>query len=125
MRFFSRPCGPSSALKALRPRPDSQRIIAVAMLQVMAAAPDRPWFLWDVDVTESAFRERLRHPDPDIRAQWQGRLLREARFEEVWQFVTLAELLENWPRIERHLGRMRGFWEFLLRGWREDGLIAT
>jgi hypothetical protein len=90
----------------------------------MAPGNDRPWFLWDMDVTEVQFRERLRHEDPAVRAQWQGRLLREARFEEVWKYVTLTELLENWPLIQRHLGRMRGFWEFLLQGWRDDGLIS-
>ncbi len=90
----------------------------------MPTPSDKPWFLWDMDVTEDEFRARLRHQNLDIRAQWQGRLLREARFEEVWQYVTLSELLENWPRIQRHLGRMRAFWEFLLQGWRDDGLIA-
>ncbi len=91
----------------------------------MQVGTDKPWFLWDMNVTETEFRSRLRHEDPDIRAQWQGRLLREARFDEVWQYVTLTELLENWSRIQRHLGRMRGFWEFLLRGWRDDGLISS
>lgn len=85
---------------------------------------DRPYFLWDVPITESELRERLLDPDPDTRAQWQARIMREARFEEVWQYLRLADILENWPHIQRHLGRMRGYWEFLLNGWRDDGLIA-
>ncbi len=86
---------------------------------------DRPWFLWDVPVTEAVFRERLRHPDPRIRAQWQGHLLREANFDEVWKYVTLEEVLENWEHIQRHLGRQREFWQFLINGWREDGLLGA
>lgn len=86
---------------------------------------DRPWFLWDVPVTETELRERLRDPDPLIRAQWQGRVLREARYPEVWEYLTLDEILRDWPHIQRHLGRMRGFWEFLLEGWREDGLLPA
>lgn len=86
--------------------------------------PDRPWFLWDVDVSEQERRERLQQPDPDARAQWQACVMREARFKEVWDYLTLDEIVRDWPHIRRHLGRMRGFWEFLLRGWREDGLLA-
>lgn len=86
---------------------------------------DRPYFLWDVPVTEAELRERLRDPDPRIRAQWQGCILREARYQDVWQYLTLDEILGNWENIERHLGRRRGLWVFLLKGWREDGLIAA
>lgn len=86
---------------------------------------DRPYFLWDVPVTEAELRERLRDPDPRIRAQWQGCVLREARYGDVWRYVSLAEILDNWEQIRRHLGRRRAFWEFLLRGWRQDGLIAA
>lgn len=84
---------------------------------------DRPWFLWDVDVSAQELRERLREPDPDARAQWQARIMREARFREVWEYLTLDEIVRDWSNIQRHLGRMRPFWEFLLRGWRDDGLL--
>jgi hypothetical protein len=86
---------------------------------------DRPYFLWDVPVTDAELRERLQDPDPRIRAQWQGCVLREARYADVWEYLSLAEILRDWEHLERHLGRRRGFWTFLLRGWREDGLLAS
>jgi hypothetical protein len=86
---------------------------------------DRPWFLWDVAVTDAELREKLKVADPDARAQWQARILREARFDEVWKYLTLEEVLGNWTHIRRHLGRRRGFWEFLLDGWRRDGLLSA
>lgn len=84
----------------------------------------RPWFLWDVEISDEEFRERLRDVDPRIRAQWQGSLLREARYGEVWRYVTLDEVLENWQHIRRHLGRRRAMWEWLIDGWRRDGLLS-
>jgi hypothetical protein len=87
--------------------------------------PDRPYFLWDVDVSDAELRERLRTPDPDARAQWQACVLREARFDDVWAYLSLDDILQNWEHIRRHLGRQRGFWEFLLNGWRDDGLLRT
>jgi hypothetical protein len=86
---------------------------------------DRPWFLWDVEVSEAEFRRRLQHPDPTTRAQWQGRLLREARFEEIWRYVTLEDVLRDWTLIRRHLGRRRAFWDWLLEGWRKDGYLPA
>ncbi len=86
-------------------------------------AADRPWFLWDTDVSEAEFRSRLKHPDPLIRAQWQAALLREARVREVWQFLTLDDVLDSWLNIRVQLGRRRAFWEWALDGWRRDGLL--
>ena len=65
----------------------------------------------------------LRDPDPAIRAQWQTCVLREARYEDVWGYVTLDDVLRDWDHIERHLGRRRAFWRYLLDGWRKDRLL--
>lgn len=86
---------------------------------------DRPYFLWDVDLSDAELRERLHHPDPAIRAQWQGRVLREARYPDVWHYLTLDEVLRDWTLIERHLGRRRAFWKWLIEGWRKDGLLPA
>ena len=64
----------------------------------------RPPFLWDVPVTERELRERLHHPDPAIRAQWEGRVLCEATFAEVWQYLTLEEVLRDWPHFHSTSG---------------------
>ena len=85
----------------------------------------RPYFLWDVDVDESGLLNRLHTDDADARAQWQGWVMAEARYDDVWRYLTLEEILRDWEHIKRHLGRKRAFWEFLLRGWRERGLIAA
>ena len=29
------------------------------------------------------------------------------------------------PRIDRHLGRSRQFWHWLIEGWRTDGLLPA
>ncbi len=86
---------------------------------------DRPWFLWDVAIDEPTFRARLTHPDPSIRAQWQGALMREARFREVFEYLTLGEIARDFEHLERHLGRKKAFWRWILEGFRRDGVIAT
>ncbi|MCK6550036.1 hypothetical protein L6R52_29650 [Myxococcota bacterium] len=81
--------------------------------------------MWDVDISDEELRVRLRDPDPRVRAQWQGVVLREARFDDVWRYLTLDEVLRDWALVERHLGRRRAFWVFLIEGWRRDGLLPA
>jgi hypothetical protein len=85
----------------------------------------KPYFLWDVEIDEEQFRERLRAADPDVRAQWQGWLMAEARWTDVWQYLSVHEILANWDHIRRHLGRSRAFWEHLFDGWRRLGLLPA
>ncbi len=83
----------------------------------------RVYFVWDEEITYRQLREHLSVEDPDDRAMWMARVMREARYRDVWRFVRLVDVLRMWPRIERHLGRMREFWNWLIEGWRADGLL--
>ncbi len=86
--------------------------------------PDaRPYFLWSEDVTFAELRQKLASPDLDERALWMGRVMREARYQDVWKLLRLRDVLELLPRIDRHLGRSRKFWHWIIEGWRIDGLL--
>ena len=63
---------------------------------------------------ESAqFQERLRDPDPDVRAYFVAKLMRQAKPDDVFQFVTLSTIKELWPHLTRFLGHSRPFWTWL------------
>lgn len=83
----------------------------------------RPYFLWDEDLSIGELKQRLHGSDPSERERLMTKLLREARDIDVWQFVTPEEVAEALPSIGHRLGRRRGFWEFLIDGWRADGLL--
>jgi hypothetical protein len=74
----------------------------------------RPYFLWWTDASVADLRAHLRDPDPDVRAYWMGALLREANTRDVWLFVTRSEIAALWGRLQRHLGRSRAMWAYLL-----------
>ncbi|PYQ48129.1 MAG: hypothetical protein DMF78_21980 [Acidobacteria bacterium] len=84
-----------------------------------------PYFLWDQTITVAELRDRLASPDPDVKAYWMGKLLREARDVDVWRFTSPQEVAHWWPRIVGHLGRRRPFWEFLFGLWRDLGLLPA
>ena len=75
----------------------------------------RPYFLWWTDATVADLRARLDDPDPAVRAYWLGALLREANTRDVWLFVTPGTVRAAWPLLQRHLGRSRALWAYLLR----------
>lgn len=80
-------------------------------------ARGRPYFLWDVETTLDQFRGMLAGEDRAVRAYLIAKLMRQARPDDVFQFVTVEDIREEWPRIERHLGRTRGFWTWILDAW--------
>ena len=81
-------------------------------------AQGRPYFLWDEDTRVEQFRERLRDPDPAVRAYYLGKLMRQAKPDDVFTFVTLREIEEQLPAVEPYLGRSRPFWLWILERWR-------
>jgi hypothetical protein len=82
----------------------------------------RPYFLWDEATTTGAFREALLRAGPDEKARLLGKLMREARDEDVWSFTTVSEVRLLFPKIERYLGRRRDFWRYLLDAWQRHGI---
>jgi hypothetical protein len=82
----------------------------------------RPYFLWDEDTTIDELRTKLAHADDDEKARLLGKIMREARDPDVWKFTSIAEVRRLYPRIERHLGRRRAFWTYLLSAWQSHGI---
>ena len=84
----------------------------------------RPYFLWNEDLTAAEFRRRLAGGDEAERLRLLAILLREARDLDVWAFVTPHEVAQALPQVAHRLGRRRAFWEFLIDGWRRDGILS-
>jgi len=63
------------------------------------------------------FRARLRDPDPEVRAYFLGKLMRQAKPDDVFSFVTLEQIAGQFDMIVRYLGRSLEFWRWLLGHW--------
>lgn len=84
-------------------------------------AKGRPYFLWDVDMTLEEFEAALYDRKSADRPYLIGKLMRQAKPDDVFEFVSLGEIVDLWPQLERYLGEKRPFWEWLLRRWQEMG----
>ncbi len=83
-----------------------------------------PYFLWDEEITVRELRERFAGAPREEQNRLLGKMLREARDEDVWRFTTPAEVAARFDEISCFLGRRLGFWTFLLDAWRRHGLIG-
>lgn len=77
----------------------------------------RPYFLWDVDMTLEEFKASLADPDEQVRAYLVGKLMRQAKPDDVFLFVSVDTIRELWPSLERYLGNRRAFWKRTLDAW--------
>lgn len=77
----------------------------------------RPYFLWDSEMTLAEFQRRLREENDEGRAYLIGKLMRQAKPDDVFTFVSVADIVSLWPRVRRYLGRTLGFWCWLLDRW--------
>ncbi len=82
-----------------------------------------PYFLWDEPMSVAELRLRLKTGSPKERLRLQAKILREARDTDAWKFISLAEVLWQWPEISIRLARRRASWEFLLHRWQKAGLL--
>jgi len=85
----------------------------------------RPYFLWDMEMSLGQFQEALRHEDPEIRAYFLGKLMRQAKPDDVFSFISLTEIMESWLRIQRYLGESKAFWSWILNLWEEPHEVVV
>ena len=80
-------------------------------------------FAWDRPETAATLRVKLAatsSPDWLPTAAW---LMREARVEQVWEFLTLRQVADHFIELSPMLGRRRPVWEHLLRAAHELGRL--
>ena len=83
----------------------------------MTDAKSRPYFLWDMEMSLEEFTRARHHDDPDVRAYFLGKLMRQAKPDDVFAFVSVAEIRDVWPTVRKYLGRSAAFWSWLLETW--------
>lgn len=80
------------------------------------SAANKPYFLWDYDLTDADVRAIVRGDDETQKIWLVTRLLEAARYEDIWRYITLAELRQIFPKL-RLKPQVRAAWEFALNVW--------
>ena len=98
-------------------------ILAPTPPERLCDAAGRPYFLWDTDTTLAQFEAYLADPDPQVRAYWLGKLMRQAKPDDVFRFITPEALAPLLPAVTPYLGRQRAFWEWIFGLWEAHNLV--
>ena len=83
----------------------------------------RPYFLWDVEMTLDEFERIVKDAHDPTRPYLIGKAMRQAKPDDVLQFVSPQEIADLWSAVERYLGKTRAFWSWLLEQWERRGFI--
>lgn len=75
-----------------------------------------PYFIWDYDLTENDVRAILNGDDQEQKAWLTARLLESARYEDIWKYISLAELSAIFPQLKLK-PQVRAAWEFAFSVW--------
>jgi hypothetical protein len=90
----------------------------------MSRGADRPDFLWDERLSSADLKKTLESGDESERLYYAAKVLREARFEEAWEYLSPGFLAAHWEDLRGKLGRRKEFWEFLYTTWQKHGLVS-
>jgi len=83
-----------------------------------------PYFMWDYRYTVGQIKEMLAADDEDQRIWLMAKIMRDARYSDVWKFISLKDFLKYRERLMNgHLGREKGFWQFMYSQWLKHGIV--
>jgi hypothetical protein len=80
---------------------------------MIQGAADKPDFLWDETLSRDQLKRLLANGNEEERFYYAAKILREARFEEVWEYLTPVFFGRYWDKLRTRLGRKKQFWRFL------------
>ena len=80
-------------------------------------------FAWDRHESEASLRRKLGDENSPQWVNTAAWLMREARVEQVWNYLSLQQVHKHLPRLSPLLGRQRPVWEHLIRAAHELGRI--
>lgn len=84
-----------------------------------ASKMKRPYFIWDYDISEIQVREILgQHGFSDQKLWLIARILAEARFEDVMQYLSIHDIEKALPKV-RLLPKVKERWEYTIKLWAE------
>jgi len=84
-----------------------------------------PYFMWDYQYTVGKIKDILANGDESQRIWLMAKIMRDARYADVWKFISLQDFLKYREQLLPRLGRQRPFWEFLYSRWIKQGIISN
>jgi hypothetical protein len=80
----------------------------------------RPYFIWDYDFSEEKVWEILQGDNEYYKTWLVGRILQYARWDDIWQYLTLDDVRACFDRIAWRFPFIKEMWAYALEVWDQD-----
>ena len=80
----------------------------------------RPYFIWNADVSDEEVRAVLAGAKGELeKAQMIAHIMQNARFEDIWRYLKLVDIVSNWSLVQRMLwpAESKELWTWALQIW--------
>ena len=78
---------------------------------------------WDRPESVESLKAKLIAADSTEWIRLASWIMREAKTQQVWQFISLAEIDSRYDQLHPRLGRRQKLWDYLIKSAREMGRI--
>jgi hypothetical protein len=90
-------------------------------MNAASPTPKRLYFFWDYDLTEEDVRLIVRQGAPEERAWVIGRILEYCKWDDIWRYLTLADIRRDLERLSFRRAQDRELWAYALDRWTSSG----
>jgi hypothetical protein len=90
-------------------------------MSTTVSAGQRPYFLWDYEISDDEVRAILRDGEPFDKAWVMSRILEHARWDDIWRYLTVADVRENFENLRFRRPQDQELWAYALERWAHHG----
>lgn len=77
---------------------------------------NRPYFLWDYELTDDQVRQILHGTNATERRWMLARILSSASYYDVWKYTRLKQIIEEFPYLKMRQ-QVKSAWAKALQAW--------
>jgi hypothetical protein len=77
----------------------------------------RPYFFWDYDISDGEIHRILQDGAQSERAWVISRILEYAKWDDIWHYLTPADIRDNFANLSFRQPQDRELWAYALDRW--------
>ncbi len=82
-----------------------------------------PYYMWDYLLTNKEIKNILSSSDESKKIWLMAKIMRDAKFEDIWKLVDLKNIKKYKIKFKHRLGRRKEIWNFLFKKYKKYGII--
>lgn len=87
---------------------------------VVPSPRDRLYFFWDYDLSATDVKRIVSQGDSAEKAWVISRILEYAKWDDIWRYLTLADIRRSFDRLSFRRAQDRELWAYALDRWARD-----